>query len=270
MNDELLRLYKDARSYKCGEYLSDAPPYSATHALRTARKLLERGEKRYSDAWPWQRGAYNVTRQTDRRDEAWIENTKSAGLRFVGYADEICGRAIDHKGWFTSENGWNGEVLRGAVWQLPARKGIPRFLGGYVDPNNEGAAYVDLEIFEGEKGGEDNDEAKRDAAMRGDGIAERDAEREREYNEAWQAGNEWSELGDEIAETRQETLALLVESRPERRKARETSTPHLCAAVRREIERGVKRIAKLRKRRAELFDNYARHDGFAEFLPEGN
>jgi hypothetical protein len=49
------------------------------------------------------------------RQVRWIENV-SAALRFVDFADEIARkegrwRTIDHKGWYTEDDGDNGEVL---------------------------------------------------------------------------------------------------------------------------------------------------------------
>lgn len=287
MNDELLHLYKESRRALWG---ADSGNVRAFLALEHAKARLARGEKEYSNEWPWQRGAHNVTRQRKEcpgDNYAWIENTKSAGLRFVGYYDEICKDyyRIRHKGYYTDE--FQDEVFRGAVWQLPAQHGVARYIAGYADPINDGAAYVDLDIISETSAprrrwnsskrayeplapvpqDECNDSAKRDAALRADSIAENNAEREREYNAAWQAGSRWSDLGDEIAKERAFTLALLVESRPERHAKRETATPHICEAIRATVRRGVSSIAKMRRERAELFDNYGRHDGFAEHLP---
>jgi hypothetical protein len=264
MNAELLRLYKYARR---GNW--------ARAALEYARARLARGEKEYSNEWPWQRGAGNVTRQAKEwpgDNYAWIENTESAGLRFVGYCDEIC-QSIRHTGWWTDEYG-DRETLRGAVWQLPARRSVARYIAGYEDPDNEGAAYVDLDIVSfapaislSRRGDHANESAKRDAALRADSIAERIAESEREYNAAWQAGSRWSDLGDEIAKEREFLLALLVESRAERHATRETATPHICEAIRATVRRAVSHIGEMRKERAELFDQYGDHDGFTEHLP---
>src|SRR5690606_6667853 len=33
--------------------------------------------------------------------ERWCEDTEDAGLRFVGFADELAPRTIRHKGWYT-------------------------------------------------------------------------------------------------------------------------------------------------------------------------
>ena len=271
MNACILRLYKDMRR------MSDrGRPISARRAYVFACDAFAKGKKGYVNDWPWQRGAHNVTRQQKKRPSdnyAWIEDTESAGLRFVGYADEIC-KSIDHRGWYTDEDG-DCKTYRGAVWQLPARRGIERFIAGYEDPNNKGAAFVDLDILSGNVIGfspnleEANEEAKQLAAYNADSIAERNAEREREYNAAWHAGSEWSYLADEIARERKDALALLVESRPERHATRETATPRMCAAIRAAVLHSVDAIAKMRKKRAELFEQYGDADGFAEFLPRG-
>jgi hypothetical protein len=279
METNLLNLYKQARSRPfC---YNDS---RAKESLERARAMLARGEKEYCGSWPWARGAPNVTRQTKERasdNYAWIENTDSAGLRFVGYADEIVrGRAIDHKGWFTNEFAY--ETYRGAVWQLPGRKGVARFIAGYQDPNNADAAFVDLDIIFNESeymlrrldhGGpvyatqeNANEQAKKDAAFRADSIAQRNAEREWEYNEGWQAGARWADLAEQISTTRQETLDLLSEMKVER-KAREATAPEICATLRNAVARALRDIEKMREERAELFDNYGHSDGFADHLP---
>ncbi len=262
MNAELLRRYKECRKHQVAHF-----------ALKRAKS--EEKLKAYSDYWPGQRGAGNVSRQEKKSsgdNYAWIENTESAGLRFVGYADEIIS-SLCHRGYYIDDDGLSGEVWRGAVWQLPARHGVARYIAGYEDPCNKGAAYVDLDIVSEKVDRltptrEDaNDEAKRQAARNADSIAERNAERELEYNAAFHAGSEWSDLEDEIVRERKYALALLVESRPERHSTRETATPTICAAIRKAISHSVDAIATMRKRREELFDQYGNHDGFAEFLP---
>ncbi len=105
----------------------------------------------------------------------WIENY-TYGLRFVGYADEIY-YYIRHRGWFTRDDGWDGEVLRGIVVQLPARHGREQYLAGYDDPNNDGCGCFEMDIYD------DKDEAAKAA----DHTAESFADRERDYNRAWDA-----------------------------------------------------------------------------------
>ncbi|RNJ49381.1 hypothetical protein D1O30_06975 [Methylocystis hirsuta] len=248
---------------------------SARRAYIFASDALAKGKKGYVNDWPWQRGANNVTRQEKKHpgdNYAWIENTESAGLRFVDHADKICD-GIRHQGWYTDDDGISGEVLRGAVWQLPARRGVARYIAGYKDPNNKGAAFVDLDIISfapaaslSRLGDLANESAKHDAARRADSIAERNAKRERDYNAEFHAGSEWSDMAEQITRIRQETLALLRELRPLRHAAT-IEVPTICKHLRRDIESGLAEIHKLRRRRAEIFDEWSHTDGFAEFLP---
>ncbi len=86
----------------------------------------------------------------------WVENTGFAGLRTVGFADEIA-RGIDHKGWFCDPHDFGGgEVYRGIVLQLPARNGFPQYVYGYADPCNDDAALIDFDIIIGDFGGTEN------------------------------------------------------------------------------------------------------------------
>jgi len=264
---ELLRAYKKARMLKCA-----TREQGATKALESARLALSRGTKFYSDDWSWQRGRYNVTIQPQRPHDssvyAWIENTDSAGLRLVGFADEIVGgRRIDHKGWFTDE--FKDDVYRGAVYQLPGRKGVSRYIAGYIPSCGEGAAFVCLDIIKGEKvrSSWNEDDAKREAAIQADSIAECYAERECEYYEQWQAGSDWSNLADDIASERTSLLKLLGQARDIRKDAKAQSKPALCAALRCLVKKALRDIEKMRAKRRELFDDYGSTPGFADFLP---
>lgn len=145
--------------------------------------------------WSHQSYTYNPPNDENLR---WIENTDQAGLRFVGFADEI-DRSIQHTGWYTDEDGC-AETLRGAVWQLPGRNGVPLFVAGYCDPHNHGAARICFDVIEGERpewvpprngwsgywsycdSATDHDGC-REAARQADGIAEIAAESEREWRE---------------------------------------------------------------------------------------
>lgn len=136
---------------------------------------------------------------TSRR---WIESTERASLRFVGFADELAN--LSHTGWYTDDDGSNGETLRGAVWQLPARSGRAQYIAGYMDPNNDGAAMVDFDIIEGKLGGAEaydyDSDSKRDTARQADGIAECAAETERDYQRMWQAAQITADELDTIYE----------------------------------------------------------------------
>lgn len=273
MKTGIISLYKKARQYNRGTL-------EALRALELARKDFSNGKSSFVQEWPWQRGHYNVTRQEKRHasdNYVWIENTDSAGLRFAGFADEIL--HLRNSGYCTGEYG--EDVYRGAVWQLPARKGVARYIAGYKDPNNDGAAFVDLDVVSETKESlnlwrgqkihsfpqeQANDEAKHDAALRADSIAQNNAERAREYNKQWQAGARWADMADQISTMRQETLQLLAEMKVER-KARGATAPTICATLRAAINHALRDISKLKKARAELFDAYGDTDGFADHSP---
>lgn len=253
-NDQLLFAYKDARRFGG----------NATRGIAKARELVAQGKGFYGASWPWKRGAHNVTRQPDRPRYAWVENTESAGLRFVDYCDQIARRSINHKGWFTTPDGmYFDDVYRGAVWQLPGRNGVARFVAGYVDPANKGAAFICLDII---SDGRDHDSAKLSAALQADSIAEHDAEKERDYQEQWQAGFRWAELANDIAARRRALLDLLSEMKAER-KARGASGKAICATLRSAVQDMLEDIQEMRDDRADLFSSYGDSAGFAEHLP---
>jgi hypothetical protein len=189
----------------------------AIDAIRLARDELVAGKRRYgADS---DRVIFNPSHSSHSdRHVRWVENA-SDGLRLVDFADKIIG--LNHQGWFTEDDGDNGEVYRGVVYQLPTRKGkqrfalptrkgkqrfaLPtrkgeqRFAYGYADPNNEGAALLCF----------DPCDDKEDAAHWADRFAEKHAEEERDYKRAWQAGSRFASLGEEIADARRDCLALI-------------------------------------------------------------
>ena len=150
-------------------------------------------------------GAWLTNTRGPKTTERWCEDTADAGLRFVGFADELAPLFIQHKGWYTDPDGF-GEVYRGAVWQLPARGGQCLYVAGFADPCNEGAAFIDFEPIYGEP-----DDAGLDfyAALRADEIARIHAEREREYQEKWRAAQRVRDLLADICDARREHTALI-------------------------------------------------------------
>lgn len=193
----------------------------------------------------------------------WIENVTS-GLRFKGYSDEVATR-LRHKGWFTDNDGM-GEVLRGAVWQLPARDGQAQYVYGYADPCNHNCAYIVFNPVTCEI----------DAAYAGDRMAELAAEKEREYQESWQAGKSFACAGDDLKTVRADTIALISAIRKERQRG---APSVICDALRSKVREYVREAQKLRERRAALLDDYsaawrkdlraAFNDGAGETVLEG-
>lgn len=146
----------------------------------------------------------------DAEGMAWIENPAGAGLRFVGYADELAG--LSHRGWYTDPDGIDGTVARGAVYQLPARNGRAQYVPAMCDPHNGGPALFDFpNIHIGEKGGDRVDAygPASDCAIAADSIAENYAERELEYQTAWRAGADYADKGEEMASLRERARELI-------------------------------------------------------------
>lgn len=149
----------------------------------------------------------------------WIEKPEASGLRFAGTAESLAN--LRHGGWYTDSDG-SGELARGVVYLLPARRGRTRALAAIADPWNSdrdgnGPALVSLDIFEADLERERLDGArviyggdlsrlpdycrglgawteaageavKAEAALAADGFAERYAEAERDFRDAFEAG----------------------------------------------------------------------------------
>lgn len=197
----------------------------------------------------------------------WIENPAECGLRRVGFADEHC-EYIDHRGWYTDDDGMNGEVYRGSVYLLPGRNGAPVFVYGYDDPCNPGACLLSFDVVYGEAGYfsayEYNNPEFSDAARYADSMAESFAERERDYQRAWRAGRDFEEKGDEIGELRREALAIIRDLKSAGRFATSGDFPAACETLRNRVSEIRERIAELREEREELESWYGDCEGFVE------
>lgn len=192
------------------------------------------------------------------RGVRWVENA-SCGLRLVGFADKLakdagCWRRIDHKGWYTDDDGSSGEVLRGIVYALPGRHGKPLYVYGYDDPRNKDCALLCFD---------EPTDVLLDAAIAADQFAEVFAAAEREYNEAWQAGRRYTDLDEEIKDTRSTALKLGEEMRAAV-KFYGRKPPTICAALREKFMELYRSIQKMRKERAELLERFGSQSGFAD------
>lgn len=173
-------------------------------------------------------------------------NPDAIGLRFVGWQDEILrrdgyGRGT-HTGWYTRHDEYD-EVLRGCVYQLPARDGCARYVpayregieskrNGWEDTSGEHMAALDFSnVITAPR--DDTDRynttgpSAREACRAADSLAENAAEKSREYDEAWHAGSQYADLRAELKETRKECRALVREL-----KAARSHTPAICRALR--------------------------------------
>lgn len=139
----------------------------------------------------------------------WFEKPESKGLRLVGLAHEVSKAgnsflrdAVEHSGWYLTEDGWTGEKVCGVVYQLPGKNGRARYLYGYADPYNAGCAMLSINIVEGDRKDSDYepDSVLRDVARWADGIAESMAEESREHDSAYTAGRDAREKSREALE----------------------------------------------------------------------
>ena len=197
----------------------------------------------------------DITRQPERPEYAWVEKPTKNGLRLVGFADEIAKRdyahcgGIGHNGWYIDD--FQDVVYRGVVYQLPGKHGKARYLAGYADPYND-AAFLGLgRVFEGLP---DPDTA-RDAAYAADAIAERAAEREREFNEVANARFQYDTIPAELSQVRRDIIHIAAEARLARQFVQSET---LCAVVRKSVRALLDQREKLIAKRQKLADGYSR------------
>lgn len=94
------------------------------------------------------------------------------------YCDEVSGARIHHTGWFADS--YQDTKIRGLVFRLPKSRG---FLAGWT-MGERMASSMDCDIYETEL----------EAARAADSMAENAAEREREYQEKWEADCQKEEM----------------------------------------------------------------------------
>lgn len=163
------------------------------------------------------------------------------GLREVGEVAPDCGgrngrfqNGRVRMGWYC--NPW-GESFKdgsglawGVVYQLPARRGVARYVAGYQFGGVDGGPTLDFATvytIENEESAEDG-AYHSGAAAAADSMAKSAAEKESDYQEAWRAGCDYTEAAEAVAEARREALQVL----QERRAVAGVQAPALCAAIR--------------------------------------
>lgn len=185
---------------------------------------------------------------------------EGAGLRYVG-------RVVPEprREWQDSRGdcGWHtdpyGDVFRdgsglcfGVVYQLPARKGAARFVAGYEFGGVDGGPSLDLKnvyTVECEESAESG-AYHSGAVAAADSLAQNAAEKEREYQTAWQAGSQWAAAHEESTDARRDALDLLKERRAAR--AAGPEFPTICATIRAAVKGHLATIRAARDRMAEL------------------
>lgn len=187
----------------------------------------------------------------------FVENVHD-GLRFVNYADVIAREAghwqsINHRGWYTDET--QDTTLRGVVFRMARGMFVP----GYVS-SDEGTKHGRFAACVLAFNDTTTDALR--AAKQADQLAESVAKSEREYNEAWRAGNDYTRAQDEARDAWQELKALA----RERYAARNAGAdyPTLCKAIASQARVMFRTIEKAREECKTLFTDFGKHEAFKE------
>lgn len=265
-----MRLDAAARAYLWNRRVRNMGAQAALEAALPV--ALRPHTDRAARLWYGPRGGAGAPFKAGSDVMRWLEDTAAAGLRFVGWADDLPG-GPNHFGWFTrADSDMDSEMLRGGVWQLPGRNGEARLVYGYAEfetrnqETNPGSAAVCVsdivrQPMRDQFGNLDETEGARDAARWADGLAESQAEQSRDYDESYQAGRAAAEIDAELVETRRELLPLMAELRAERKRAARTlgasppeaARPAICAALQSKVESMLETISEARTKLAEAW-----------------
>ena len=253
----LRNLYKKARSSR----------RSATGAISLARAWQSAGKTVYDPSWAWARGE-KLSRTNEANEKlalkgrarfnlncAWIERPESIGLRFVGYSDEILSH-LRHTGWYADD--FQDEKYRGAVWQLPARRGQSRYIAGFEA--NSTWFLIQIETITDS----DDDEAKKQAARDGDWLAEKFAEREREYCEVAAAKMRVDNISEEISEMRKKIITYCGAARANLRALGRSNIYH--EILRESVTTKLDDLRELREEKQKIIDDYSNSPFWATCL----
>lgn len=180
----------------------------------------------------------------------WVEDVARAGLRFVGYVKDS--RSC-HNGYFSSEPhfGWysdnyHDETFYPVVYQLPARNGAPRYVYGYADPCNKGAAFLSFDPCDNE----------RDAQSWACRLTKHAAEDARECEAKDTAEQRQAEIADEIESARNDVKTLIRECRAVCPSL--SDAPAVREAIRNRIRRYLDDVQSLREERDTLAADFWR------------
>lgn len=251
-----------ARSYRYWRGLGRP----ACDALRLARADAEKETGRYPVS-----GGFGAPGERGGR---WTEKPEAAGLRFVGFSDEILSgrRGVDHSGWFLYPEGDPAEVARGCVYQLPARNGRPVYVealrtgetlrtrSDWRDMGEDGGALIFLaDRHLGERGGREETgdcDGIISAARGADEEARIYAEAEREYQTAGQAGSRCADLETESADERKAARELVAELRAHFNAGGKLGAA-MCATLRGAIRQHIRDASKAARKARELAEEFA-------------
>jgi hypothetical protein len=230
----------------------------ANVALEKTRADVNRARRALSDASAF----YIPPRWTSGGCGNWLSvkghyfaESVSAMFRDVAKAADI--GASDILGFYDNPFQESTQDGDGTAWgiavQIPSKGGRARYVAGYVFGHEADAALLDMgTIYESDAGGEDWEQARKDAARAGHELARVAADDAREYATAWQAGQAWADNLEQESSLRKEALAILSERRalPPAPEGAKVST--LCQVIRDKVESLRAQIQESRDKRAEL------------------
>lgn len=262
---ELLETYRALRGV-----IANPETRSFGRVLDRALEFVAKGRKAY----------FNGPSRAHAQSEPgmfYLDNPAALGFRHVGDVSPE-GRSWQSGGWQSSKHregyttdphgGYGRDddgLVWGAVYQLPGRDGCARFVAGIVWGHESGdGVTLDLtRIYTGSRDDNDsyssrNNEAAMSAAKHANGLAESAAEREREYQAAWQCGLAYGEALEEATATKAALRALLAERRGLKhlRQAREAA-PNICAAIETRARQLLRRIGDARTEAAKALQGEA-------------
>jgi hypothetical protein len=228
----------------------------ALAALKCARIDAAAGTKRYAEPiYGW---------NPEHDGARYVDNLSAAGLRWVGYADEIL-RLRHHGHYADDECGQIGGTYRGVVLQLSGRDRSARYIPAYADPENAGAYIVDVSrgsICQAMLPQDSSaDLAAAECARAADSFAEICAEREREYQSAWSAGQRYADLREQarLAAVERRKLALdLATAKRAADAAGVEISPRICDSLRTTIATLKRDSARATEQAAEILSGVSR------------
>ena len=164
--------------------------------IKPAAAMLQAREMEAAGKWPLPREiiAFNPEWSAAGYKLRFVENP-AAGLRIAGTAGSLAG--LRYSGWYADS--FQDSLYIGHVYQLPAKKGKPRYLAGYMESDNGGHVIDFNSIFEDERA----------AVYHADNLAEIMADRARVCDEHYHAGGRAADLQNTIKEARKESRELI-------------------------------------------------------------
>lgn len=204
--------------------------FEAIARARTLQKPVFHAEPFIGPPFPFDRASRSHEPNECYR---WVEFISALEWRAVGFADEIIS-SLRHRGWYADTH--YDDVYRGIVYRLPGN----RFLFGYADPINPDCALL-ANCFSADA---------HEAARSADTIAQRFAERDRSFDEAWHAVEEAVEMRRDARDKVREALADL-------RELESCDSPRIKTTIRSAFDQAWSRYVRARASLRKILDGSA-------------